>query len=88
MIAEKRYLLVARGKGGIYDIGLAVTVTQQANDADDTAIVRDLFANEISASHGVGIVVIERRVVRHDNDRGRNHQLLDVPEDIEAAAAL
>lgn len=70
---------MARGERGIYDIGLAVTVTQLANEVDNPAIVCGLVDDEIGSSNGIGSIVFEGGVVRHDEDRWRNHQLPDMP---------
>ena len=56
------------------------------NGTDHFMILRALVKKEIGPGERAGGLIVERGVVRDDDDGRRDHQTLDVSEDFEAAA--
>ncbi len=83
---EDDSLNVAKGDVRCFDPALRRTKT--ANGGDQLALFRRLVKKEIGSGSSIDMLVVERGILRDDDDRRGDHQLLDVAEDVDAAAAL
>lgn len=84
---EERYSIIARGNGRFQHFNLVMRYTKKANGMDHLVILRALVKKEIGpGERAIVLLIVMRGVVRDDDDGRRDHQSLDVSENLGAAA--
>jgi hypothetical protein len=83
---EERYSIIAQGNGRVCRFNLTMRYTKKANGMDHLVILRALVKQEIGFGKRAVAFIVVREIVRDNDDDRRNHQSLDVSEDLDTTA--